>query len=135
MTGVYADSFYFIALLNPSDQYHLAAVEATKKLTVPLVTTTWILVEVADALCEPDLRPRVHLFLRRTGFDPNIRVIVADSEWYGRGVELYGRRADKSWSLTDCISFEVMSEFGLTSALTGDRHFEQAGFRALLRSP
>jgi predicted nucleic acid-binding protein len=46
---------------------------------------------------------------------------------------LFARRPDKSWSLTDCISFVVMADRGLTEALTGDRHFEQAGFRALLR--
>jgi len=49
------------------------------------------------------------------------------------GLELYARRPDKSWSLTDCISFVVMTDRGLTEALTGDHHFEQAGFRALLR--
>ena len=46
---------------------------------------------------------------------------------------MHKERSDKSWSLTDCISFVVMGEHGITDALTGDRHFEQAGFRALLR--
>jgi len=46
---------------------------------------------------------------------------------------LYGNRADKAWSLTDCISFAVMAEEGLSDGLTGDRHFEQAGFHALLK--
>ena len=35
--------------------------------------------------------------------------------------------------LTDCISFVLMSEEGIAEALTGDHHFEQAGFTALLR--
>lgn len=37
-------------------------------------------------------------------------------------------RPDKNWSLTDCITFVIMREAGLQEALTGDRHFEQAGF-------
>ena len=41
-------------------------------------------------------------------------------------------RQDKDCSLTDCVSFVIMREAGLQEALTGDRHFEQAGFQALL---
>jgi hypothetical protein len=51
-----------------------------------------------------------------------------------RGLDLYRRRPDKAWSLTDGLSFVVMTDRGLTDALTGDHHVEQAGFRALLRS-
>lgn len=49
------------------------------------------------------------------------------------GIRLYEQRRDKQWSLTDCISFVVMKREGLTEALTGDHHFEQAGFVALLK--
>ena len=64
MTEVFADAFYYIALLNPADQFHAAAVQATQKLNCRLVTTLWILMEVTDALCAPsvlrcfDLPPR-----------------------------------------------------------------------------
>ena len=59
-------------------------------------------------------------------------VILDVVPWYSRRLELYGKRADKNSSLTDCISFEVMTERGMTDALTGDHHFVQAGFSALL---
>ena len=55
------------------------------------------------------------------------------SSWFDRGVNPYRERPDKDWPLTDCISFAVMHEFGLRDALTCDRHFEQAGFRELLK--
>jgi len=51
-----------------------------------------------------------------------------------RAQGLFCSRADKSWSLTDCTSFVIMEDRGIRDALTGDRHFEQAGFRALLWS-
>ena len=51
-----------------------------------------------------------------------------------RGLELFGARPDKDWSLTDCISFAVMRERELTEALTADGNFTQAGFVALLTS-
>jgi hypothetical protein len=49
------------------------------------------------------------------------------------GLGLYGRRLDKEWSLADCIAFVVMKDEGITDALTTDRHFEQAGFKVLLK--
>jgi uncharacterized protein len=48
-------------------------------------------------------------------------------------MQFYRERPDKEWSLTDCISFVVMAEKGLSEALTGGRHFEQAGFKPLLK--
>ncbi len=60
--------------------------------------------------------------------------VVSGDDWLERGVDLYARRPDKAWSLTDCISFVVMADRKLTEALTGDHHFEQAGFLALLKA-
>jgi predicted nucleic acid-binding protein len=61
-----------------------------------------------------------------------ITIIEGSHELFQRGVELFASRTDKEWSLTDCTSFVVMEEQGLSEALTADRHFEQAGFIALL---
>ena len=60
-------------------------------------------------------------------------IIPADATLYQAGVDLYGQRSDKDWSLTDCISFVVMRQRGIVEALTGDHHFEQAGLIALLK--
>jgi predicted nucleic acid-binding protein len=54
-------------------------------------------------------------------------------EAYQAGFDLFVGRPDKAWSLTDCISFAVMTERGLSDALTADHHFEQAGFRAVFK--
>lgn len=135
MIEVYADAFYYIALLNPSDRFHTAALEATKGLTHRLVTTGWVLTEVADALSAPAVRQRTQRFLERVQNDANTTVVSEFHPWFARGLALYGNRGDKSWSLTDCISFEVMTERGIHDALTGDHHFVQAGFRALLSLP
>jgi predicted nucleic acid-binding protein len=60
-------------------------------------------------------------------------VIVSDLlPWFEQGLALFSRRMDKSWSLTDCISFQIMQARGIREALTGDHHFQQAGFAALL---
>ena len=65
--------------------------------------------------------------------NPAAEIVPADDELFEAEVDLYARRPDKEWSLTDCISFVVMAHRGIVEALTGDHHFEQAGFRALLR--
>ncbi len=67
------------------------------------------------------------------GFDGDWQRLPATMEWFERGLELYERRPDKEWSVTDCISFAVMTERGVSEALTNDRHFEQAGFQILLK--
>jgi uncharacterized protein len=133
MNQVFADAFYFIALLNPADHHHAVAVAASEVLNEPLVTTRYVLVEVADALSAPASRRRVATFLRKIDADPQILVVPLDEDTFTRGLHLFEQRPEKAWSLTDCISFVVMTDRGLTDALTGDHHFEQAGFRALLR--
>ena len=135
MNEVFADSFYFIALLHSRDRYHLAAVEMSRRRPGRLVTTQWILVELADALCAPAVRQRTHQFIRALLADASATVIEDSVPWMRLGMELYGQRADKSWSLTDCISFAVMEARSIRQVLTADHHFTQAGFVALLGQP
>ncbi len=134
MTTRFADAFYFLALLNSGDAAHAAAFHLANAGGMRMVTTAWVLCEVADAMAAPANRP---LFLRLIeGFRTlgSVEVVAPDPDLFDRGLDLYARRPDKGWSLTDCISFVVMTDRGLTDALTGDHHFEQAGFRALLRA-
>src|SRR5437588_2222442 len=118
MRELFADTFYFIALLNPADQYHGAALQATRSIQRRIVTTIWVLIEVADALSAPAVRQHTHRFLEGVLADVNTTVIVDVEPWLTRGRLLYGRRPDKEWSLTDCISFGVMAQRGIVDALT-----------------
>jgi len=133
MNAVFADTYYYLAFLSESDAAHDRAVRLSRDLAGKTVTTAWVLTEVADALAAP---PQRFLFLalyERLRSNPNVTIVPPAAATFEQGVELYARRPDKSWSLTDCISFAVMQEYGLSDALTGDHHFEQAGFRALLK--
>jgi predicted nucleic acid-binding protein len=129
----FADTFYFLALLNEGDAAHADARRLAGDLGGRLVTTEWVVVEVADALAAPSQRPAFLALWDEIRDHPAIEIVAADRPLLLRGLDLYARRPDKSWSLTDGISFVVMAERGLTEALTGDHHFEQAGFRALMR--
>ena len=133
MTAVFADSFYYLAVMNADDAAHERAVRVSDSLGGPVVTTAWVLTEVADALAAPGQRSGFLALLEALRGDPEVSIVPPNEDLFEAGISLYSRRPDKDWSLTDCISFVVMQERGMTEALTGDRHFEQAGFTALLR--
>jgi predicted nucleic acid-binding protein len=100
---------------------------------MPVLTTAWIIVELGDALCERRQRPRFAAVLQAMRADADCEIVAPTSELLDSGLDLFHSYRDKSWSLTDCISFVVMRQRGITEALTGDHHFEQAGFVALLK--
>lgn len=129
----FADTAYFLALLNPLDEWHRAAVRWSQIGSGPLVTTTWVLVEIGDSLATTRNRRWFPDFAADLAASSHVRIMPADDAWFRRGVDFYRARPDKEWSFTDCLSFEVMRELGVREALTSDRHFVQAGFRALLR--
>ena len=132
MTAVFGDAYYFIALLNDGDDDHARVVKMARELRAPIVTTEYIFIEVADALAGLHHRKSFGAFVRKARALPPIEVIPAGGGLFEMGVSLYDARPDKEWSLTDCISFEVMRLRRLRDALTADHHFVQAGFRPLL---
>jgi predicted nucleic acid-binding protein len=130
---VFADTFALLAWLNPRDHAHALVSGYFSHFSGRLITTEWVLVELADALASPEARSTAVAFLRAVRADPLFDVVDYAPRVYQAGFELFSNRSDKGWSLTDCISFGVMAERGLTEALTADHHFEQAGFRAVFK--
>src|SRR5262245_9375566 len=131
MKTTFADSAYFMALLNARDEDHERAKEASIQLQGLILTTTWVLTEVADAFCNPGQRDTAAAFVADLPIDQRVVVVPPSLELFNRGLALYSRRPDKDWSLTDCISFVVMEERGVREALAIDRDFRQAGFVTL----
>lgn len=124
----YADSFYFLALLNPRDHFHHRVTSYVYSSNVAIYTTAWVLVEVADACSKAVHRSRFGQLMGALTTNPLAHLAVCQQLDLDAGINLSLTRPDKEWSLTDCISFEVMRREGLTHALTGDHHFRQAGF-------
>ena len=133
MTPVFADAFYFFALLNEKDAAHETAKLFSFQTDAPYVTTAWVLTEVGDGCADVERRNLFLQLLEMLHESSDAKIIPASEELFERGVELFRQRPDKDWPLTDCISFVVMEDEGILDALTGDKHFEQAGFRALLK--
>jgi predicted nucleic acid-binding protein len=135
MTRVFLDTSYAVALASPRDHHHSKAVELAGRLErwgSQMVTTRAIL-EIGNSLSKLRYRPSGVALLESLGTDPWVEILPLSEDLYQRGFEMFRRRHDKEWSLVDCMSFVVMQDRRLQESLTTDEHFEQAGFRALLR--
>jgi Predicted nucleic acid-binding protein, contains PIN domain len=108
MKPVFADTGFFLALVNARDQYHQAATSLNASLVTPLLTTAWVLLEFANAIATSRARSEFGSTLARLRSERGAEIIPPSPELFDRGCELYTSRSDKEWSLTDCISFVVM---------------------------
>jgi predicted nucleic acid-binding protein len=129
---VFADTAFYVALLNPRDALAAVALARARGSAVRVVTTEFVLIEVANFFSHSTTRSGYVRFVAGLRGDPHTEILPASAQLFDQGLKLFAARPDKDWSLTDCVSFVVMRERGLTDALTADRHFEQAGFRPLL---
>jgi uncharacterized protein len=130
---VFVDTSFLVAFANPADVLHVRARGWAESLDGKLLTTDFVLCEFVNLLSKSKDRQRVRPTLQWLDDSDEVVVVEASRAWFNAGMILHGQRADKEWSLTDCISFEVMRGFGLMQALSHDHHFAQAGFDALLR--
>jgi uncharacterized protein len=133
MKALFADTAFYVAMLSPSDEHYAKALEFLRGYAGPTVTTEQVLTETGNFLAASGQRQAFLVLLEAIQADRQATVVWSERATFEAGLRLYAARRDKQWSLTDCISFVVMKQRGLTDALTADRHFEQAGFRALLR--
>ena len=134
---LFLDTGYVIALSSPRDRYHDAALHWERRIradSVPVVTTRAVQLEIGAAFSRLAYRAAAAAILEAFERDAGITVVPLDDDVYGRALALFASRADKKWSLTDCVSFVVMRDRAITKALTTDAHFSQADFEALLQA-
>lgn len=133
---VFVDTAYAIALSVESDEHHARAVELAEQLEFEqtcLFTTKAVLLEIGNALSKKRYRQAAVELLDALQQDTQVEIVSLTEELYEQPLMLFRNRPDKEWGLVDCISFVVMQEREIIDALTTDEHFEQAGFRLLLR--
>ena len=135
-TEIFLDTAYAIALSSSKDEHHEKALVLADQLEVDrtkLITTRAIMLEIGNALSKQLHRQAAVELLESLEQDPSVEIVPLTEELYNQAFDLYRQRSDKEWGMTDCISFIVMSERNLQEALTTDKHFQQAGYKALLR--
>lgn len=133
---VFIDTGYLVALLNRRDALHgqaklLAARFRDRDRSV--ATTDGVLLEFANFFSKSPLRSACADAIRKMRAAPGFKIEQLTPKLMDRAVTRYAAHHDKHWSLTDCVSMEVMLEHGLRDAATPDHHFAQAGFRVLMK--
>jgi uncharacterized protein len=135
MKRIFADTFYWTALLNPKDQWYSSVREIQPELTdVQLITTETVLIELLNFYSEygAEMRQTVVDTVRDILIDLDIEYISHSPEIFLEALDFYEKRLDKGYSLTDCVSMLTMKTLNIHEILTHDNHFEQEGFNVLL---
>lgn len=134
---VFVDTQYLVASIDRLDPWSQSAQNARSRIRgTRLVTSEFVLAEFLGFVCEagPFLRREAVALTRRIRSDPTVTVEPATSALFDSALRLYEARPDKGYSLVDCTSMAIMRERGIEDVLSADRHFEQEGYRALLRA-
>lgn len=129
MAGYFADSWFYIALLDDADDQHRQSVRLAQRFSRDdIVTHDAIFTEVLAFFSRAGSRVRRDAadLVRRTM--KQSRVNVVDRELFFRALDRYESRPDKEYSHVDCVSMIVMEDYGIQDVLTNDHHFAQAGF-------
>jgi len=133
--NVFVDTVYWVAVINPHDQWHTPANEASGMLGgTNLLTTDSVLAEVLNYFSGlgERLRRNAAANVRAILANKHIETIFVERDDFFAGFELYEARPDKRYSLTDCVSMTIMRKRAITDVLTHDGHFNQEGFSILL---
>ncbi len=136
MKTVFADSDYWIALLNPRDQLHQQALDISNDISpVHIITSEMVCTEVLNYFGKRGqvLRMAAARLMKTIRNDLQVTVIAQSNMWFEAALRLYEHRQDKAWSHTDCSSILIMKKEGLVEVLSYDKHFMQAGLIPLLR--
>jgi uncharacterized protein len=136
MKIVFADTGYWIALLDPQDTLHSKAIDLSITLAQgKICTSEMVLTEVLNHFSKRGsfLRAAAVALIESLQANPSIIIILQTDDIFQQGLTLYKQRPDQFWSHTDCSSFWIMQQKNILDALAYDKHFEQAGFIALLR--
>ena len=130
---IFLDTGHLLAVFSSDDKLRDRALAWSASLREKLVSTEHVLWECVNSLSKSRHRATAAAIAAFLLDSRRCELIRASPALLEAGLRLHRSRPDKDWSLTDCISFQVMSERRITRELAHDEHFEQAGFEALLR--
>ena len=135
---LFADAFYWVALLNPGDAFHASVTSFSRTLgNSRLVTTDEVMMEVLNWFSRwgPFWRGKAAALVHDLRSDHNVDVLPQTRADFGAALALNEARPDKGYSLTDCRSMEALRALDILEVLSNDHHFTQEGFTILFPGP
>lgn len=136
MKPVFVDTSALIAMGNKRDQFHRQAIELRNQFIKSKrvhITTSAVLMELGNAFSPVPLRSTAIRLIETIKISRFWQVVPISSDLFDRGFAKFKQMADKEWSLIDCISLIIAEEFRITEIFTNDHHFEQTGFKILMK--
>ena len=133
--AVFVDTAYLVGLIDPRDSLRMRAREMAAEFArsgVRAVTSDAVLMELGNYFCASNLRVEAAAWISTIRSDSSWEVIPLDPTTVLAAEARYRRYDDKNWSMTDCISMEVMERRRIREVATSDNGFAQAGFTVLM---
>lgn len=134
--NIFVDTVAWLALANKRDKWHSKAKEIRQELinkNCIFWVSEYIIVEIANAFSKIDSRQSGVNLVESILKSSEMKLVWINQDLFDESWNLYKDRVDKEWSLTDCTSIAIMSGNRIGTAFTNDHHFEQAGFKILLK--
>ncbi len=133
---VFLDASFFLAAMKDDDACHAAAARWARHYDgCPQITTTLAMTEAANKHPTLERWRRFETAYATLRADPGLTVVSVDVALLDRAMAFRQKHPTRTWGLADCVSFVVMRDHGVTDALSADKHFNEAGFDALLLRP
>ena len=136
MKPIFVDTSALIALGNKRDKYHHQAIEINnflKQANVNYFITSAIILEFGNAFSPVNLKRTAIQIIDSINMSKKWKRIDINKSYIEKGFQKYKKFQDKDWGLVDCTSMIIALEFGIKEIFTADKHFEQAGFKILLK--
>lgn len=130
--ALFIDTGAFLALEDKSDDYHPEAItfrdNVIQRGIYNIITTSYVLDETLTLIrMRIGIKPSID-FCKRIRSSQIITIYSVTEKIEQKALDLFEKFDDKMFSFTDCVSFVVMREMGITEAFGFDRHFEQMQF-------
>jgi hypothetical protein len=136
MKLIFMDTNGWIALSSKRDQLHDNAIKTNRKVLsngYRYVTTNYVLDETYTGLLTKVSHFAAVDFGEKLRLSKSVSIIHITTDIEEEAWQIFKQYSDKKFSFTDCTSFVVMNQLNLTEAFTSDHHFEQMGFKILLK--